>query len=132
MISLHEIEIAQTAGTAVAAHDLLDRAAEVDVEEVRAIDLLHERGGLAHRHRVGAEDLDADGAFLVVEPEVLVGAAIVAANPLGRNELGHDDVRAIGAAETPERRLADARLGREEERDLAAPEQVEIGISHNS
>jgi hypothetical protein len=105
---LHQVEIAQAARAAVPPHDLLDRAAEVDVDELRLEHVGHEPRRLAHRDRVGAEDLDADRALVGPEGELVERRLVLAANPLGGEELGDDHVRAVPAAEPPEGRLRHA------------------------
>src|SRR5690606_3679879 len=67
---LDEAEIAQAARSAVATHYLLYRAAEVDVDEVRLEDVGDQSRRLAHRRRVGAEDLDADRVLAGAEAEL--------------------------------------------------------------
>ena len=84
---LHQIEIAQTSRAAVPLHDLLDRAAEVDVDELRLVMLGDERGRLGHRLGIGAVDLDADRALDVLELGALERIPDPAADGLGREEL---------------------------------------------
>src|SRR5690606_29465510 len=100
---LHQVEVAQAAGAAVARDDLLDRAAEVDVEEVGCVRLLDERSRLGHRLRVRTEDLHADWALLVGEAQVGVRAVTAAPEALRTDELAHDDVGAEPPAEPSER-----------------------------
>ena len=104
---------------AVALHDLLDRAPEVDVHEVRAVHLRHERCSLGHRGGVGAEDLDPDRALLVVEAQVGGGPPTAPHDPLGAYELGKHDIRAEVPAEPPEGRLGDPGLRCQEKRRVS-------------
>src|SRR5690606_12312377 len=99
---LDEREILEAAGAAVAADDLLDRAAEVDVDELGLEDVGDEGGGFLHGLRFGAEDLDADRAFVLAEAELADGGRVVAADAFCREELGDDDIGAPGAAEPAE------------------------------
>ncbi len=66
---LHQRQIAQQAGAAVAFHDLVHRAAEIDVDNVEA-QILADLGGVGHDVRVGAEKLRRDGVLLGLEREV--------------------------------------------------------------
>ena len=61
--------------------------------------------GLAHRLRVGAEDLHADRPLVGTEAQLVQRGLVLAADPLGGEELGDHDVRAELPAEPPERRL---------------------------
>ena len=93
---LHEVEVAQAARAAVAPHDLLDRAAEVDVDELGLEHVGHEARRLAHGHRIGAEDLHADRPLVRAERAACAMRRLVLPpDPLGRQELGDDDVRAV-------------------------------------
>jgi hypothetical protein len=127
---LNQVQVPQAPRPAVPLDHLLDRAAEVDVEEVGTVHVVHERRRLRHGSRIGAEDLDPDGDALLAEAEVVVRAPVVPANPLGGDELGDHDVGPVTAAEPPERGLAHARLGREEERRVAAGEEVRSVLWH--
>ena len=93
---LHEIEILETTGAAVATDDLLDRAAEVDVDELGLENVRHERGRFAHRGGVGAEDLDANRPLVGPEAELVDGGGVLAPDPFGGKKLRDDDVRASG------------------------------------
>ena len=60
----HQIQVPQAARSPVPAHDLLHRAAEVDVDVIGLEDVGDQCRGVAHRVRIGAEDLHADRALL--------------------------------------------------------------------
>ena len=79
---LDQIEIAEAAGAAVATYDLLHRAAEVDVDEIRAEYVRDKRGSFAHRHRVRTEDLNSDRMLLWQEAQLGDRRLILATNPL--------------------------------------------------
>ncbi len=110
-----EREIAEAAGAAVALHDLLHRAAEIDVDEVGCEHIGDECGGIAHRDRIGAEDLHADRVLLGAEAQLGERRFVLAADALGRKEFGDDHVRAEAAAKPAEGRLRHPRHGREVE-----------------
>src|SRR5688572_9544866 len=113
---LHEAKILEAAGSGIFGGDLFHRAAEIDVEKIRAVDLFDEGRGFAHRHRIRSEDLHADRTFLVVKTEIIVRALTAAANAFGAHKLAHHHIRPKAAAQTAKRALAHARLGREIER----------------
>ena len=91
---LHEIEILEAAGAAVAPDDLLHRAAEVDVDELGLENVGHEARRLAHRRGIGAEDLHADRPLVGAEAQLVEGRLVLAPDAFGGEELRHDDVRA--------------------------------------
>ncbi len=122
---LDQVEVPEAPGAPVALHDLLHRTPEVDVDEVRRVDLGDERRRVGHHRRIGAEDLDADGPLGLVEAEVVPGPLVVHDDPGGADELADEHVGAEPPAEPAERRLAHARLGREVERGPLAPEHLE-------
>src|SRR5438445_978241 len=64
---LDQAEVLQAPRPAVVFHDLLDRTAEVDVDEVRLADLRHHRGRARHDCGIGAIQLNPDGALGFVE-----------------------------------------------------------------
>src|SRR5262249_45656451 len=115
---LHEIEILEAAGTAVPLDDLLDRAAEVDVDEFGREDVGDERGRLTHRDGIGAENLNGDGTLVGTEAQLTDGRFVFASDSLRRQELRHDDVGAEATAEPPEGRFRYPGHGREVKRDV--------------
>src|SRR5690606_25237699 len=120
---LHEVQVLEAPGAAVAGDHLLDRTAEIDVDEIGPVDIGDQRRGVRHRHRVRPEDLHADRTLHFVEAQVLVRARAAPPDALRAHELADHDVRAEAAAQAPERRFAHPRLGREVERYRAAAEQ---------
>ena len=66
---LHQRQIAQQAGAAVALHHLVHRAAEVDIEDVEA-QVLADARGVGHHGRIGAEELRGDGVLFGVEIQI--------------------------------------------------------------
>ena len=119
----------QASRPAVPLHDLLDRAAEVDVDELRLKHVGDERGRLAHRDRIGAEDLHADRPLVGAEAELVERRLVLAPDSLGRQELRDDDVGAEAAAEPTERRLRDPGHGREIERHVGLDGEREAASS---
>ena len=111
----NEIEIAQAARAAVSPNDLLDGAAEVDVDELRTENVSDERGRVSHRRGIGAEDLDTDRTLIAAKAQLVDGRRVLATNPFRREELGDDDVRAKSTAEASEGRFRHTSHGREVE-----------------
>ena len=100
---LHQRQVAQQPGAAVALHHLIDRTAEVDVEDVEAQVLAH-AGGIGHDCRIGAEQLRGDRMLLRIEGQVLQGAggflaAAGGADAMRAGELGHDQAAAAQSAD---------------------------------
>ena len=112
---IHLVQVPETARASVALHDLLDRAAEVDVDELGPVMLGDEARGLGHGARIGAVDLDADRPLDLLELGALQRGADPPPDRLGRQELGQDDVRAHPPADLAVGRLGDAGHGREDE-----------------
>jgi hypothetical protein len=77
---LHEIEILQASGAAIAPHDFLYGATEVDVDELGLKDIGDERGSFAHRHGISAEDLYSDRSFVWPEPKLVQRRGVLASN----------------------------------------------------
>src|ERR1019366_5727067 len=115
---LHEPEILEASGSAVAPHDLLHRATEVDVDQLRLKHVRNERRGFTHRARLASEDLHADRPLIGPEPQLAQRGLVFPANPLCGQELRHDDIRAKAAAESPEWRLRHPRHRRQKQRHL--------------
>ena len=109
-------EVSEAPRPAVPSNHLLDRAPEVDVHEIGSVDLGNQGRGVRHHDRIRAEDLNADGALDLIEPQVAMTPLAVSDDPVGAHELANDHVRAESAADPSERRLAHTRLRREEER----------------
>jgi hypothetical protein len=59
-------QVAQQAGAAVAPHDFVHGAAEIDIHHVEA-QILADARGIGHDRGVGAEQLRADGALHGIE-----------------------------------------------------------------
>ena len=109
---------------------LAHRAAEVDVDDVRARGLDPPRG-LGHRRRVRAEDLDRERMLVAGDPQVAERALVPVLDPGDRDHLRADEPGAVAAALAAERLDADARHRREHDpaRDLdpaEVPVLVEI------
>src|SRR5438094_8919213 len=99
---LDKRQITQAARAAVAPNDFLDRATEVDVDELGTEHVGDECGRLPHGGGIGAEDLNTDWTLVGAEAELVHRCRILAANSLGGEELRDDDVGAKAAAESPE------------------------------
>ena len=76
---------------------LLDRAAEVHVDDVGARGL-HHAGGLGHGHRVGAEDLDRERMLVRAHPQVAERLLVPVLDPGHGDHLGADEARPVAAA----------------------------------
>src|SRR5207244_12852759 len=91
--ALDQIEILQAARAAVVFDDLLDRAAEVDVDEVGPAGLGDHLGGTGHDCRVCAIQLNPDGALRLLRPHDGGQVLEAAGHADGRDEFRHADVR---------------------------------------
>ncbi len=111
----HQTEILEAARAAVAAHHLLHRTAEVDIDEIRPVVLLHEGGGFRHSVRLGAEQLDTDGPLLLGEERPVVDIPHPASQPFARQELGHHDVGPERPTQSAKRGFRDPRHRSEEQ-----------------
>ena len=103
---------------------LLDRAAEVDVDDVRARGLDRARG-LGHRDRVGAEDLDRERMLVGGDAQIAERPLVAVLDAGHRHHLGADEPGAVAASLAAEGLHADARHRREHEaaRDLDVPDE---------
>ena len=102
---LDEAKILQAPRATISPNDLLDRAAEVDVDEVRLEYVGNEACGVTHRVRIGAEDLYTDSALVRPEPELADRRLVLATDALRGQEFRDDDVRSMLPAQSAERRL---------------------------
>ena len=114
-----EGEVAEAAGAAVAADDLFDGAAEVDVDEIEA-EILAVTGGVGHDFRVGAEELGGDGVFFGFKAEVAffgLGGFVFAEasdDAVAGCKFRHDEAAAaLGADEATEDGIGDPYHGGE-------------------
>src|SRR5690606_14532479 len=114
---LDQVQVAEAARAAVAADDLLDRTAEVDVDEIGLVVLRDEAGGLGHCLDVGTVDLDPDWPLDLVELAALEDPAYPAADPLRVEELGEHHVGTHPTADPAEGRLGNPRHRGEVERE---------------
>jgi hypothetical protein len=104
---------------AVAARHVLDRAADVDVDQLGA-GLRGDLRRLDHDRGIGAVDLDPDGPLPIVDLQLLQADAGVPDQPLGGDELGVDDVGAQPPADEPERLVGDVLHRRQQQRPVEA------------
>ena len=100
----HQRHVAHHARSCAAPGDFLHRAAEVDVYDVGTGRFGH-AGRFDHRFDQVAVDLDAHGAFRVVDFEFFERFGRVADQPVRRDELGVDHVGAEAFAHVAERRI---------------------------
>ena len=101
-------------GAAVAAFDdLADRAAHVDIQNVRPGERERHRRGLRHDLRLVAEDLRRDGAILRRAIEQRLGFFVAVDERAGADHLGAGERRPLPITETAEGRVRHARHRRE-------------------
>ena len=67
---LHQRQVAQQPGAAVALHDLINGAAEVEIHNIEA-QVLADARGIRHHRRIGPEQLRRDGPLHGVEGQIL-------------------------------------------------------------
>ena len=115
------VGIVEQRGAGAGLRHLLDRAAEVHVDDVGAGGLDHP-GRLGHRDRVGAEDLDRERMLVGGDPQVAERPLVAVLDPGHRDHLRADEPGAVAAALAAKRLHADAGHRREDEaaRDLDA------------
>jgi hypothetical protein len=112
----YQVHVSQAAGAAVTLHHLLDRAAEVDVDELGLVVLGDQGSGLCHGIRISPVDLDADGALDRLELGTLQRGPDPAPNGLRAEKLGEHEVGPHSPADLAERRLGYTRHGGENQR----------------
>ena len=95
---------------------LADRAAEVDVDDVRARILDHP-GRLGHHRRVGAEDLNGERVLVARDPQVAERPLVPVLDPGAADHLRAHETRAEAAALAAKR--LDAHAGHRREHDPA-------------
>ena len=87
-------QVAEEAGAAVASHDALGRAAQIEVDGVEA-GVLNDAGCFSQGFGVGAEELGGDGMLILVEGEVALSLGFAhAREAVGGGELGHQEAAA--------------------------------------
>ena len=108
------VDIVEQRRTRAGLRHLLDRAAEVDVDDVGARRGDHP-GRLGHRDGVGAEDLDRERMLVGGDAQVVHRALVAVLDPGHRDHLGADEPGAVATALTTKCLHADARHRREDE-----------------
>ena len=108
------VGIVEQRGARAGLRHLLDRAAEVHVDDVRAGRLDHP-GRLGHRRRVGAEDLDRERVLVRADPEVPERPLVPVLDPGHRDHLRADEPGAVAAALAAKCLHADARHRRQDQ-----------------
>ena len=91
------VGVVEERGARAGLRHLLHRAAEVHVDDVRAGGLDH-AGGLGHRHRVGAEDLDRERMLVRADPQIAERLLVPVLDPGHGDHLGADEARPVAAA----------------------------------
>ncbi len=91
------IGLVQQGATGPGLRHLLDRAAEVDVDDVGAGGLDHPRR-LGHDGRFGAEDLDRQGMLVRGDPQVVERPLVSVGDPGHRDHLRADEPGPVTAA----------------------------------
>jgi hypothetical protein len=91
---LDERQVAQQTGAAVAVHDALGRAAEVQVDDIEAR-ILADACAVGERLGVRAEDLRGDRVLVLVVGQVALALGLAhAREAVGGGELRHDEAAA--------------------------------------
>ena len=124
----HQRHVAHHARTGAASGDLLHRAAEVDVDDVGPGRFGH-AGRLDHRFDQMAVDLNAHGAFRVVDFEFLERLGGIADEPVRGDELRVDHVGAETFAHVAERGVRNVLHGGEQQGLFS---EVYVGDFHAS
>ena len=88
-------EVLQQGRAAVAGNDFVDRAAEVEVEEIRLHPVAHHAGGFTEVFRVSPEELDTQGPLAGSKIEVFHCPGVLAEDTLGGDKLRDHDVGSL-------------------------------------
>src|SRR3954451_2522789 len=108
------LRVLEKGGAGAGLHDLLDRAAHVDVDQVGA-GLTGLLGGDLHHLRVVAEELDRDRVLVGVDAQEFAQRALVAVlDPEARDHLGHGKASTLAARLHSDEPVADARQRRQD------------------
>ena len=110
--------IAQQRRAAVFRDHLVDRAAEIQVDEIGPLPIHDHARGLAEMRRVCAEKLHAERALAFVEFKVADGSSVPAEDALGADEFRDDDIGALLLAKLPEDGVRHPGHRREVEREV--------------
>ena len=87
--------IFQQSGAAIFRDHFVNRAAEIQVDEIGANPINHLLGSLCHVSWTRAKKLDPEGPLAFVEVEVFASAFVAPKNAFSRNEFGHKNIGAI-------------------------------------
>ena len=123
--AVQQRHVGQQSAAAALLHDLLDRAAEVDVQHVEAAGRQQVRG-LRHVTGIGAEDLHADQPLFALGVDQLPGVLAAVGQAAGRGELAEAHVGAEAAADVAEGTVGDPRHGRQQAAHTAQPGQARV------
>jgi hypothetical protein len=107
----------QQRGTTVFRDDLVHRAAEIQVDEIRLFPVDDHARRLAEMLRVRAEKLHTQRALRLLKFEILQRAFVAPKNALGADEFRDHHIRAVLFRELPEHGVRDPGHGREVERE---------------
>src|SRR5579859_2527461 len=129
----YQRHVLQATRAAVVADHFLHRTAEVDVDEIGLEQLRHHPGGRRHDGRVGSVDLDPDGPFDGLEAHLGEDALDAEGDTDRRDELGHNHVGPVSAADLPEWRLRHAGHGGQVEGEFRSDRVREVhALERNS
>ena len=128
-----EAHVLEAARATVVADHLLDRTAEVNVHEIGLEQLRDHAGSPGHDRGVSAVDLDANRPLDGLKPHLCEHPLDPQRDPHRGDELGHDDIGPVAAANLPEGGLRHPRHGGEEEREVVRDRVREVhALERNS
>jgi hypothetical protein len=122
--------IFQESGAAIFRDHFVNRAAKVQVDEIRGNPINHLLGSLCHVSRVSAKKLHAQRPFAVGEIKIFAGAFVAPKDAFSRNEFGDKNIGAVAFADLAKNLVGHARHRREIERE-GSIEPREGGEHHN-
>ena len=104
--------IPQQGRAPVFANDLVDRAAEIQIEKIRPHPVDDSPGRAGQPFRFPAKQLHPQRPLFLMKIEIILRAGIAVQDALGRDKFRGQNVRALRLAKTPEDGIRHARHGR--------------------
>ena len=105
--------ILQEGRAAILRHDFVHRAAEIQIDKIRAHPIHDVFRRFRHVLRISAKELDPDRPLAFVEIEVFARALVPPEHAFGGDKFRHEDIRAALLAELAENLVRDPRHRRE-------------------
>ena len=109
--------IFQQSGAAIFRDHFVNRAPEIQINEIGGNPIHHLLGSLCHVSWVCAKKLYAQRPFAVVEIKIFAGAFVAPKDAFSRNEFGDKNIGAIAFADLAKNLVGDASHRREIERE---------------